>query len=186
MSSIVYYSNFCEPSKKLLQTLAKTKLKEEVHFISIDQRFKDAQNRTMIELNGQVLMLPSCVTKVPALYLIDANRALFGDDIYKQFAPAEAAINYAETRGRGEPESFHSSMMSMSDAYSYWDQPPEELEAKGNGGMRQTHNFVAIDQTFSIQTPADDYEPDKIKGTKTLEEYKAERELALPAIQPRI
>jgi len=186
MSCIVYYSNYCEPSKKLLQTLAKSRLKEQVHFICIDQRFKDAQNRTMIELNGQVLTLPACVSKVPALYLIDANRAVFGDDIYKQFAPAETAINHVETRGHGEPECFNSNMTTMSDAYSYWDQPPEELEAKGNGGMRQIHNFAPIDQHFSIQTPKDDYEPDKIKGTKTLEEYKAERDISLPAPPPRI
>jgi hypothetical protein len=182
MSCIVYYSNYCEPSKKLLQTLAKSRLKEQVHFICIDQRFKDAQNRTMIELNGQVLTLPACVSKVPALYLIDANRAVYGDDIYKQFAPAETAINHVETRGHGEPECFNSNMTTMSDAYSYWDQPPEELEAKGNGGMRQIHNFAPIDQHFSFQTPKDDYEPDKVgkKGTKTLEEYKAEREMAVP------
>lgn len=186
MSCIVYYSNYCEPSKKLLQTLAKTRLKEQVHFICIDQRFKDAQNRTMIELNGQVLILPACITKVPSLYIIEADRALYGDDIYKQFAPAETAINHVETRGHGEPECFSTTMTNMSDAYSYWDQPPEELEAKGNGGMRQIHHFSPIDQTFSIQTPVDDYEPDKIKGTKSLEEYKAERELALPIVQQRI
>jgi hypothetical protein len=184
--SIVYYSNYCEPSKKLLQTLAKTRLKEEVHFICIDQRFKDAQNRTIIELNGQQLMLPACVSKVPALYLIEPNTALFGDDVYRHFAPAEAALNHAETRGHGEPECFSTAMLSMSDAYSFWDQPPEELEAKGNGGMRQTHNFVAIDQSFSIHTPPDDYEPDKIKGTKTLEDYKAEREMAVPNVAPRM
>jgi hypothetical protein len=185
MSCIVYYSNYCEPSKKLLQTLAKTRLKEEIHFICIDKRFKDAQNKMMIELNGQVLILPPCVSKVPALYMIDADKALFGDDIYKKFSPAETAINHVETRGYGEPECFNSTMTMMSDAYSYWDQPPEELEAKGNGGMRQVHHFAAIDQTFSIPTPVDDYEPDKIKGTKTLDEFKAERELSMPAAPQR-
>jgi hypothetical protein len=186
MSCIIYYSNYCEPSKKLLQTLAKSRLKEQVHFICIDQRFKDAQNRTMIELNGQVLILPSCVSKVPALYVIESNRALFGDDIYKQLAPVETAINHVETRGYGEPECFNMNMNTMSDAYSYWDQPPEELEAKGNGGMRQIHHFAAVDQNFSIQTPNEDYESDKIKGTKTLEEYKAEREMTLPSVQARV
>jgi hypothetical protein len=186
MSSIVYYSNFCEPSKKLLQTLAKTRLKEQVHFICIDNRFKDAHNRVLIELNGQHLTLPPNVTKVPSLYMIEANHAIFGDDIYKHFAVAEAAVNYVETRGHCEPECFESNMLSMSDAYSYWDQAPEELETKGGGGMRQTHSFVPINEHFSITTPPDDYEPDKIKGTKSLEEIKAQRELMVPNAPPRI
>ena len=47
------------------------------------------------------------------------------------------------------------------------------------------HNFVPIDHADSIPTPKDDYEPDKVgaNGTKTLDQYKAERELAVA--QPR-
>jgi hypothetical protein len=185
MGSIVYYSNFCEPSKKLLQTLAKTRLKDQVHFICIDNRFKDEHNRTLIELNGQHLVLPPAVNKVPSLYMIESNRAIFGDDIYKHFAPAETSINHVETHGHGEPECFSSNMLSMSDAYSYWDQAPEDLETKGGGGMRQTHSFVSINDHFSIETPPDNYEPDKVKGTKTLDEYKAQRDSTVPSMPPR-
>ena len=42
MSSILYYSNYCEHSKKLLQNISKSNLQKEIHFICIDKREKDA------------------------------------------------------------------------------------------------------------------------------------------------
>ena len=35
MTSIVYYSNHCEYSKKLLQSVSKTQLSKDIHFICI-------------------------------------------------------------------------------------------------------------------------------------------------------
>ena len=39
----------------------------------------------------------------------------------------------------------------VSDQYSFLDQAPEDLEAKGNGGMRQMHNYVDLNTAFSGQ-----------------------------------
>jgi hypothetical protein len=39
----------------------------------------------------------------------------------------------------------------VSDSYSFLDQAPEDLEAKGNGGMRQMHNYVDLNTAFSGQ-----------------------------------
>jgi len=183
MTVICYYSNFCEPSKKLLQVLSHSKLKNEVHFICIDQRTREG-NRTILVVQGQRVVLPDAVTRVPALFLVEQNKALFEDEIYRHLSPQEAQINHVATGGLGEPECFSPDQFrSMSDAYSFWDQDAEELGTKGNGGMRQQHNYVSINDSFAINTPADDYEPDKVgkKGSKTLEQYKAERELTVPA-----
>jgi hypothetical protein len=51
------------------------------------------------------------------------------------------------------------------------------------GGVRQMHNFVALEDNFSISTPTEDYTADKIgnNGSKSLEEYKAEREKSIAA-----
>jgi hypothetical protein len=58
MSSILYYSNFCEHSKKLLQTISKGGAQKEIHFICIDKREKDANNKMYIILeNGQKMRL---------------------------------------------------------------------------------------------------------------------------------
>ena len=57
MSTILYYSNFCEHSRKLLQTLSKTDIKKDIHFICIDKREKDNNNKTFIVLeNGNKIL----------------------------------------------------------------------------------------------------------------------------------
>jgi len=54
MSSILYYSNFCEHSKKLLQTLSKTQASKDLHFICIDKRTQGPDKKIYIVLeNGQ-------------------------------------------------------------------------------------------------------------------------------------
>ena len=182
--SIVYYSNYCEPSKQLLQKIAKTKLKNEIHFICIDNRKKENGN-TILFVNQEQLLLPPNITKVPALFLIESKRALFENDIYDYLLPKEVVINQQATNGNGEPECYSIGQMSkISDSYSFWDQSPDELTTKGQGGMRQMHNFVPLEESYSIFTPAEDYVPDKIgKNGKSLEEYKAERESMIPQIK---
>ena len=65
MSSILYYSNFCEHSKKLLQTLSKTQVSKDIHFICIDKRIKDEKGKVHIVLeNGQKIIMPENVSKV--------------------------------------------------------------------------------------------------------------------------
>jgi hypothetical protein len=188
MASIVYYSNFCEPSKKLLQLIAKTKQRQDMHFLCVDTRFKSPKGEILLQVGAQQVALPSSITRVPALFFTDNGRTLFGDDIYSFLAPKEEAITRVETAGNMEPECFSSGMMAMSDSFSYWDQGAEDLTATGGGGLRQMHNFVTVDQQFSIPTPDEKWEPDKIgkNGSKTLEEYKAEREKAVVMPPPRI
>ena len=68
MSSILYYSNYCEPSKKLLQAVTKSQNAKDIHFICIDKRTKDPSGKTYIILeNSQKIIMPENVTRVPAL-----------------------------------------------------------------------------------------------------------------------
>ena len=188
MATIVYYSNFCDPSKKLLQLIAKTKQRQDMHFLCVDTRFKSNRGEIMLQVGTQHVALPSVITRVPAVFFVDTNKVLFGDDIYGYLAPREETITRVETAGNMEPECFSSQTASMSDSYSYWDQESEELKASGQGGLRQMHNYVTIDESQTIQTPKEDWEADKIgkNGSKTLEEYKAEREKAVVMPQGRI
>ena len=187
MTSILYYSNHCEPSKELLTQLAKTKLQEEVHFICIDKRSQDPSGRIHLTLeNNQKVVLPPTVSKVPALLLLNqGHKVLFADDIYAYFRPKEVATMQVATGGNGEPEAYSVDQIgTMSDAYSYIDQNADSLAAKGDGGLRQMHNFMSLGEQDIIATPADNYEPDKIgnNGSTTVEEYRAQRarEVAAP------
>ena len=72
MSLVLYYSNYCENSKGILRTLSKSELKNEIHFICIDKRFRDPQTGgTYVVLeNQQKIILPPQVQKVPAMLLL--------------------------------------------------------------------------------------------------------------------
>jgi hypothetical protein len=135
------------------------------------------------------VLLPDVIHKVPALYLLDSKNVLFEDEIYAYLTPKENKINTLATFGNGEPECYSLNQMScMSDSYSFLDQDSNELSTKGSGGIRQLHNYVTLDHNFSINTPEEDYTPDKIgnNGSKTLEQLKAEREKSIMAPIQRI
>ena len=93
--SICYYSNFCDPSKKLLQRIAKTKLKHELHFICIDKRDRDSKGNIIILLENDRVVLPPQVTKVPALFMIETKQVLFEQSIYDFLMPQEVSITMA-------------------------------------------------------------------------------------------
>lgn len=156
MSSIFYYSNYCEICKKYLQLLSKANLSDEVHFICIDRRVKDANNKTYIVLeNGQKIILPDNVTKVPALLLLNKGyQVIFGEQILQYLKPRQQQEVRVATQNNMEPMAFTLAGGAfggsiVSDQYSFLDQSPDELTAEGNGGMRQMHNYVDLNTAFS-------------------------------------
>lgn len=182
MSSILYYSNFCEKSKKILQTLAKSNIKEELHFLCIDKRIKGTTGSWYIILeNGEKIIMPPQVNRVPALLLMkQGHQVLYGDQILAHLQPHDTAMNMVATNNNGEPSPFSLNNECMggygvaSDTYSFWDQTSDDLSAKGNGGMRQLYNYATIDSNMRIEAPKEDYSPDKI-GSVSLENLQQQR-----------
>ena len=191
MSSILYYSKFCEHSNKLLQTLSKTTQKD-IHFICIDKRVKDTNNKMFIVLeNGQKIVMPENVNRVPALLLLNQNyQVLYGEAILNHLKPAQQVAVKKATQNNMEPMAFSFGGGGgfgdiVSDAYSFLDQGAEELEAKGNGGMRQMHNYVDLNYSDNISTPGDDHDykgSNKISGDLTVEQLQQQRESELQKI----
>ena len=154
MSSILYYSKYCEVSKKYLQLLSKLNIQKDIHFICIDKRVKDSNNKTHIILeNGQKIILPENVTRVPALLLLTQGyQVLFGEKILEHLKPSQEVEVRQATQNNMEPSAFSfgggfSSVVS--DQYSFLDQSPDDLQAKGDGGMRQMHNYVDLNTAHS-------------------------------------
>ena len=167
MSSVLYYSNYCQHCKDLLTKISRTKTRDDIHFVCIDKREKHKDGSTHIILeNGQRLLLPPNVKKVPSILLLHhGNRVLDGiHEITHYLSPGEVEINNQATNFNGEPMAFSFSEMgsNMSDNYSYLDMSAEELSAKGNGGMRMMHSYSTIGGNQTIATPPEDYEPDKV------------------------
>ena len=182
MSCILYYSKYCEVSKKYLQILSKSPTSQkDIHFICIDKRVKEANNKTYIILeNGQKIILPENVTRVPALLLLNQGyQVLYGDQILEHLKPRQEVEVRQATQNNMEPMAFSFGGGGgfgdiVSDQYSFLDQDPLDLEAKGNGGMRQMHNYVDLNTAFSGQLPqhpgSEDSTNTTIRGTQKIGE----------------
>jgi hypothetical protein len=188
MSCILYYSKYCDICKKYLQLLSKTDIQKDIHFICIDKRVKDANNKTYIILeNGQKIILPENVTKVPALLLLNQGyQVLYGEQILQYLKPRQQQEVRQATQNNMEPMAFSLGGGGgfgdiVSDQYSFLDQNPDELSAEGNGGMRQMHNYVDLNTAFSGQVSGagsggDDYNT-TIRGAKKMGEDAASQQM---------
>lgn len=191
MSQILYYSNYCQHCKGLLRELSKSMIKDNIHFLCIDKRVRK-NGTTYIQLeNGQELLLPPNIQKVPALLLLNrGNTVLQGESVNEHLFKNTKNVHLNSKENIvGEPLAFSLNDFGtvMSDNFSFLDQSSDELSAKGEGGMRQMHNYVAIHQSDIIETPPDDYVPDKIGSTMTLDKVMQMRENDVPRRQqPRI
>jgi hypothetical protein len=188
MSCILYYSKYCDVSKKYLQLLSKSDIQKDIHFICIDKRVKDANNKTYIVLeNGQKIILPENITKVPALMLLTQGyQVIYGEQILQYLKPRQKEEVRQATKNNMEPMAFSLGGGGgfgdvVSDHYSFLDQNPEELSAEGNGGMRQMHNYVDLNTAFSGQVSVagnggDEYNT-TIRGSKKMAEDASNMEM---------
>ena len=183
MSCIIYYSTHCEKSKAVLTALSKSQVSNDIHFLCIDKRVKSGTGAWhIVTEGGEKVLLPPQVNRVPALLLLNkGHQVLYGDQILQHFQPKNVALNNEATGFNGEPNAFALGRESMgsgfgvaSDNYSFLDQSPDELSAKGNGGMRQLYNYATIDIVDKIETPPDNYSPDKV-GSVSLEQLQKQR-----------
>ena len=164
MSSILYYSNFCDNCKKLLIVLSKSGIKNTIHYICIDKRIQKNNSTYVVLENNQEILLPNTVNAVPALMLMNDNyKVLYGDNITNHLKPVEQIAVQKATNFNGEPSAFKFDGAGVvSDNFSFLDQNSDELSAKGSGGLRQLYSYATIDYTDNIETPPDDYVPDKV------------------------
>ena len=107
--------------------------------------------------------MPNTLKKVPTLLLINrGNKILEGNDImvYLNEQIGEPV------RENNEPDCFSinsgSAFGVQSDSYSFYDMNADDLSAKGAGGVRQMHNYCTPMTEDNIETPPDNYVPDKI------------------------
>jgi hypothetical protein len=187
MTSILYYSNYCENCKSLLQILSKSKLNEKIHYICVDNRVKKPNGETYVIIeNKQEMILPPNITKVPALLLINKNyQTIFGkENIIKYLSPNETFISKINVNSNLEPSSFSFNNYSggisniygvVSDNYSFLDQTSDSLLTKGDGGLRQMYNYATLNYMDIIETPGEDYTPDKI-GNVSIDQIKRDRD----------
>ena len=191
---ILYYSNYCKHSQKLLQTLVKANLSNKISFICIDKRMIDPKtNQTYIVLeNSSRVIMPPNIHSVPSLLLIKQNyKVLLGDDIIKHYLPEMKSLNERATNNNGEPMAFPILSSSggtniVSEQFTMYNMTPDELSAKGRGGNRQMYNYVSAgDDIKFIETPADNYRPDKLSNSVTIDTLQQQRMDEVAKIMPK-
>ena len=168
MSSILYYSNYCDHCRNLLSVLTKSNLLEKIHYLCIDKRIKKNNKTYIITENNKEILLPNNISSVPTLLLMKENfKTILGTDILDYFKPYIIENNKKNTNNNEEPsafilDNFNSNCNITSDNFSFLDQSSDDLSTIGGGGMRQMYNYAAINFVEKIETPQDDYVPDKV------------------------
>ena len=180
---IMYYSKYCKNCDKVIKILSRSSVKDYIHFLPIDKRTNKGGKLSILLDSGGSVLLPSSISRVPALLLIhQGNRVLFGDEIINFFREDFDKERKKGSINNDEPlaYSFYGEMgTQMSDSYSYLDQNSDEMGVKGEGGLRQMHSFVKLDQTFKIDTPPEDYVKEKL-DENTIKQYQQSRAAAAP------
>ena len=194
---ILYYSNYCKHSQIVIQTLVKANMSDKISFICIDKRSQDQKNGQMyIHLeNGSKVIFPPNVHSVPTLLLIkDKYRAILGDEILQHFHNDMKKMS-TQAQPTGDPAGFHISSFSggnniSSERFTNYSLTPDDLSAKSTSTNRPLYNYVSVkDDTLFINTPPDDYKPDKVSTNVTVDTLQQKRmdEIGTPATtQPKL
>lgn len=189
---ILYYSNYCKHSQKILQFLVKGNLTDKINFVCVDNRYIDKlTHQTHIKMdNGKVVALPPNITCVPALLLVNQKyKTILGDDIIKNYEPDIQKNIMKATGFQGEPQAYHlggGSTNVVSEQYTFYNMSPDELSAKGKGNQRQMFNYIsASHDNMFINTPPDTYRPDKVSNGVTIEKLMQQRNEEIGQMQQK-
>lgn len=187
MGDLLYYSRYDKASQRILSILSKSTFQDQIHFLCVDRRHTQPDGQIFITLdNGQSILLPPNITRVPALLLLDlGGQVLFGNEIIEHYRPNAQRMS---TQTQDEPMTFALSGYGcglgdvVSDSYSYLDIPEEEMQAKGNGGlyMMESMNQCFANEDFRIKTPADTYKPDKVVDPASVDKIRQQRDQEIP------
>lgn len=162
--NVLYYSNYCNYCKDIINILSKSNIKNTIHFLCIDNRIKK-NNKTFILLeNGKEVSFPDFIKTVPSMILFTrGNMLLEGNEIHSYINSYNQEHN---TTNNDEPSAFsHNYNSIVSDTYSFIDTDISQLDSKeGNAGLMQMHNYVSINYSDNIITPPDNYVPNKISS----------------------
>jgi 5-keto 4-deoxyuronate isomerase len=182
---ILYYSNHCPPSQKIIHFVSRAGLIDTLNAICIDKRMVDqTTGQIFIQLeNGKKIMLPPNIQNVPALLVIKDNyRALFGKDILHYFEPLIKEKTKQAEQNNGEPVGMSITSSSAgvtihSEQYTFYDLSPDDLSAKSTSNKRPMYQYVSAQdhQGYQIPTPPDTYRPDKVDPSVTLETLEKNR-----------
>jgi hypothetical protein len=189
MSYVIYYSNYCENSKKTIKALNS---QQDIHWLCIDKRVKEKEGTYILLENGQKVLLPPAITRIPAMLSLRDYRIIYGNDIIANFNTRIETQVQVATKNNMEPVAFSfgaGNSSVVSDSFSSWDLDSTQLSAQGNGGMHQMHNYVDVNYMDHIsgQVSKDSYEKkSKLDESVTIDRLREQREKELRGLNPNV
>jgi len=192
---VLYYSNNCNFSQKVIQHIVKTGLIDKLSCICIDKRQRDHNNNNIIISleNGKKIILPPNVQSVPALLRVNKNYTVLLGDLQiieylnQQYGNQQLSSPILQSNGEPIAYGFSSSgggsfnTTISSEKFTNYNLTPEDLNAKGTSKARDLYNYVpATHEISSIQAPPETYKPDKIPSNLTLEVIEQKRAADIP------
>jgi hypothetical protein len=189
---VLYYSNNCKYSQRVIQYIAKIGLIDKISCISIDKRQRDHNNNNILVTleNGKKIVLPPNIQNIPALLRTKQNyTVLFGDEQIIEYLNETYGHSQYENsdilQKNGEPNGymFYTASSSQtsnisSEKYTNYNLTPEDLNAKGTSKSRELYNYVpATHDTGFIPAPPENYKPDKIPTNLTIDVIQKKRNM---------
>ena len=168
---VLYYSNHCKHSQKLIQYVSKNNLIEKLSCICIDNRSRDSQNNNiMITLeNGSKIYLPPSIQSVPTILRKSKNHTLIlGYEQIVSFLQSESKyINQQETRS--------AILQTNNEPISYGFSSGSFMGYDTNNPIQSMSNLVSVDSSNSINAPDETYKPDKLSSDVTVDKLLEQR-----------
>lgn len=164
----LYYSNYCKFSRELISYLTKNNLADKINCICIDNRIRDKQTgQTLVKLeNGRLESIPPNVNRVPSILLVSKGfSVIFGNAVYQYFEPTRETQQNIATGFNGEPVAYAGKVADISsEKFTFYNMSSEELSPVGEGGMRNMHNYVAVNAAGpKIPVEENNYKSTRIK-----------------------
>ena len=185
---ILYYSNQCPSSRKLLDYISKNGLIDQLNCICIDKRSTDPTTGQLYVQrdNGKFIMIPPNVHAVPALLIAKDNyRTVYANDIITYLDPVVSAKISRATGVNGEPTAmalpngpFYNDVSS--DKYTYY-----------NGRISDTMSNYSVSNHMDqmrISTPAESYKSSKMvpdEGMQLMDSLQQERNADMQQQKPQ-
>lgn len=169
---VLYYSNTCNTSRRLLQNLAKnTSLSEKLNFVCIDQRIEENGRTFAVLQNGRKIPIPN-LQGVPALFCMPNKTTYYENDITDQLSKILAAAasapalapraaqpyqqpqtSYSHPAPQQYPPQNAQQAAALQQLAPAFHNAPGELEAMGSGnfGTAFSETFDFIDGSTNTQ-----------------------------------
>jgi hypothetical protein len=167
--NVLYYSNYCKHSERILQFIVKSDLTKKISAICIDKRKKDPRTGQYVIVleNGKSVTLPPNVHSVPSLLIHPHYNVISGDEIMRYYQPVVEEMQQKAVGDLGEPAGYEIyGNGSISDQYTNF----------MDGGNQNKTNFVGADHYVEpIRADPENYRPNKLSPDVTIDKLHSYR-----------